>query len=309
MEVVANGARFHLQRLRPPRRAPGTLPDPLDGLTVVVLQGPVMASLPRFYRTLGSAAAQTGAEVILYDLLGHGLSDPPPSSYTVEDSINDLDAILDALGVAAEVPVHLVGNGYGSMIALGMAIAQPRLVAGMVLIEAHGIAEGGWDAPGWDPQPQVGGFLRTVSRSLPFHDDEILQRLTDRWGRNFTHAARTARSADARSHGTNGVQGATLASDPLAAELFSEDALAEIGCPVLALYGERSDLVERGYQLAGAIAGCTLERLPDQTHAALTEDTARLRDIVLSWFATTAAGAAGVPPRQPEANLAKTHME
>jgi pimeloyl-ACP methyl ester carboxylesterase len=264
-EVVANGIRFHVQRLHPPRRAAGTLPGPLDGLTVVFLHGLVMDNLSSFYYTLGGAAAQAGAEVILYDLRGHGLSDRPPSGYTIQDSIADLDAILDAVGVAE--PVHLVGNSYGGMIALGTAIAHPERVAGMVLIEAHDATEG------W--RQQMGSVLRMVSRGL--HDREILQRLTDLWGRKFTRVARTA---DALIHGT------TLTTDLLAAEPYSDEALRGIACPALALYGERSDLAERGRGLAATIPGCTLEILPDQTRSVLTEDTARLCDIVLAWLAT-----------------------
>jgi pimeloyl-ACP methyl ester carboxylesterase len=282
-EVLANGVRFHVQRLRPARRAPGALPQPLDGLIVVFLHGLVMDNLSSFYYTLGGAAAQAGAEAILYDLRGHGLSDRPPSGYTLEDSIADLGGILGALGV--DVPVHLVGNSYGGMIALGTAIAHPERVAGLVLIEAH------YAADGW--RQQMGSFLRMVSRGL--HDRELLQRLTELWGRKFT---RVARAADALIHGTS------FAGDLLAAEPFSQETLRAITCPALALYGERSDLVERGRGLAAALPGCTLEILPGQTHSVLTEDTARLRDIVLRWLAGAGhahARAPGPGPAVPRA--------
>lgn len=270
-EVSVNGVRFHVQRLHPPRRPAGALPRPLDGLTVVFLHGLVMDNLSSFYYTLGGAAAQAGAEVILYDLRGHGLSDRPPSGYTIEDSIADLAGILAALGV--DEPVHLVGNSYGGMIALGSAIAHPEQVAGLVLIEAHYAAEG------WSQQ--MGSFLRMVSRGL--HDRELLQRLTDLWGRKFT---RVARAADALLHGTS------FAGDLLAAEPFSKEALRSIGCPALALYGERSDLAGRGRELAATIPGCRLEILPGQTHSVLTEDTARLRELVLGWLAGAARATA-----------------
>jgi len=286
-EVVANGVRFHVQRLRPSRRAAGALPGPLDGLTVVVLHGLVMAGLSSFYATLGSAAAQAGAEVILYDLRGHGLSDRPPSGYTIEESIVDLVAIIDALGVAA--PVHLVGNSFGGMIALGTAIVLPEWVAGMVLIEAGDAAGAG----GWSLGRQPGSVLRMVARGL--HDREIAGRLIDLWGRLAT---RVARAAEVLRYGT------TQASEPLAAEPFSGEVLRGIACPALALYGERSGLAGRGRELAATIPGCTLEIVADQTHSALAEDTGRLREIVLAWLAAAARPRGDdqpVPEPAPEA--------
>src|SRR5947207_7958536 len=104
-EVAARGLTFHVQRLgSADARA-----------TVVFLHGLVMDNLSSFYFTLANPVAQV-ASVILYDLRGHGRSERPPDGYGLGEMVADLDALLDALGVAR--PVILVGNSFGGLLAL-----------------------------------------------------------------------------------------------------------------------------------------------------------------------------------------------
>src|SRR5947209_44629 len=133
-EIVANGVRLHVQQLTP--RQP-TQPE----YPVVFIHGLGMDNLSSFYYTLANPVAHAGAEVILYDLRGHGLSERPRTGYQVDDSVADLAALLNALGIKG--PVHLVGNSYGGTVALGFAVGYPERVASMVLIEAH-FSVAGW---------------------------------------------------------------------------------------------------------------------------------------------------------------------
>ncbi|MGH3815270.1 MAG: alpha/beta fold hydrolase, partial [Pseudonocardiaceae bacterium] len=134
-EIIAGGVRFHVQRLAP-RRGPCRPEHP-----VVFIHGLGMDNLSSFYYTLANPLAHAGAEVILYDLRGHGLSERPRTGYRVGDSVADLAALLNALAI--DGPVHLVGNSYGGIVALGFAVAHPNRVASMVLIEAH-FSVAGW---------------------------------------------------------------------------------------------------------------------------------------------------------------------
>src|SRR5205085_7975479 len=103
-DVVARGVRFHVQRIA--GQEPG--PRPI----VVFLHGLVMDNLSSWYFTVAPAMAKV-ADVMLYDLRGHGRSERPVSGYRLDDHVADLAALLDALGETR--PVHLVGNSFGGL--------------------------------------------------------------------------------------------------------------------------------------------------------------------------------------------------
>jgi len=132
-EVTADGIRFHVQRL-PAHCLTGSTDHPVDSPTVVFVHGLGIDNMSSFYYTLANPAAHAGADVILYDLRGHGGTERPPTGYSVEASVRDLTALLDALGVSQ--PVHLVGNSFGGTVALAFAMAHPVRVASVLLIEA-----------------------------------------------------------------------------------------------------------------------------------------------------------------------------
>ena len=136
-DVVANGVKFHVQRLVPKRRIPG--------MTVVFVHGLIIDNLSSFYYTLAGPVMDAGAEAFLYDLRGHGRSERPPTGYGPDDSVADLVALLDACGI--DHPVYLLGNSYGAIVAARMAIAHPDRVAGIVLVEGHSapVAGSAWE--------------------------------------------------------------------------------------------------------------------------------------------------------------------
>jgi 3-oxoadipate enol-lactonase len=68
--------------------------------------------------------------VVLYDKRGHGLSDAPPSPYTLDDHVGDLTALLDHLQIEK---ASLVGLSVGGMIAQRMAAQAPERVRSLVL--------------------------------------------------------------------------------------------------------------------------------------------------------------------------------
>jgi long-chain acyl-CoA synthetase len=74
--------------------------------------------------------------VIAMDLRGHGLSDKPRHGYTMADVQNDLQALLDTLGV--NHPVVLVGHSFGGAVTTEFAAANPERVSHLVLIASAG---------------------------------------------------------------------------------------------------------------------------------------------------------------------------
>ncbi len=259
-EIVANGVRLHVQRLTP-RHRPSQ-----PGLPIVFIHGLRLDNLSSFYYTLANPVAQAGAEVILYDLRGHGLSERPPTGYRMSDSVADLAALLDALAI--DGPVHLVGNSYGGTVALGFAVAHPNRVASMVLIEAH------FSVAGW--AEQVTAEQSRINSAFASSD---LRDWPDQLGRKIT---RLAGMADDLLNRT------TFLADLKTVQPIPLNRLRSLTCPVRAVYGEHSDVADYARELDEFLPHCVLTVLAGCGHAVLRDAAAQLRGIVLDWFATQA---------------------
>jgi pimeloyl-ACP methyl ester carboxylesterase len=70
--------------------------------------------------------------VTTYDLRGHGRTEATGEGYTTRDMVDDLRALMDALGIE---DACLVGNSWGADIALHFALLHPQRVWSLVLIE------------------------------------------------------------------------------------------------------------------------------------------------------------------------------
>ena len=259
-EIVANGVRFHVQRLSASRHQHHRQEHP-----VVFIHGLGLDNMSSFYYTLANPVADTGADVILYDLRGHGLSDRPPTGYRVADSVADLAALLDALDV--ECPVHLVGNSYGGTVALGFAVTHPHRVASMVLIEAH------FRVAGWAEQVTAERSKIDAANAADLRDSLAL------WGRKVT-VTRLVDVAD------NLLDRTTFLADLTAVQPIPMSQLRTLSCPVRAVYGEHSDVVDFARELDDYLPHCVLTVLAGCSHSVLMEATAALREIVLDWFTT-----------------------
>ncbi len=114
-----------------------------DGPPVVLLHG---LTATRRYVVMGSRALErTGHRVLAYDARGHGDSAPAatPDDYGYERLGRDLEAVLDAAGMARAV---LAGASMGAHTLLALALRLPDRVAGIVVITpAYGGA--GFEAP------------------------------------------------------------------------------------------------------------------------------------------------------------------
>ncbi|MFI5302391.1 MAG: alpha/beta fold hydrolase, partial [Polyangiales bacterium] len=127
-DAIVRGVRVHYQRI-------GVAPD--EGrapMRVVFVHGLVMDNLASWYFSVASAVAAF-ADVLLFDLRGHGLSERPATGYTVDDLVLDLAALLDA--TLGEGPIVLVGNSVGALIATRFALKFPGRTSGLVLVDGH----------------------------------------------------------------------------------------------------------------------------------------------------------------------------
>lgn len=263
-DVVANGLKFHVQRLMPKHPIPRT--------TVVFVHGLIIDNLSSFYYTLAGPVMDAGAEAFLYDLRGHGRSERPPAGYGPDDSVADLVALLDACGI--DHPVYVLGNSYGSVVAARMAMAHPDRVAGIVLVEGHFAAVGG---SSWEED-----MANTLTAgAMQLERDQLPQQAFETGQRKLVRFLRTS---DALLNRT------TMINDLACGRAIDADDLRSIGCPVLAVYGEASELVGAAELLRANVADLTLEIYPGLAHTVLAEATDQLQASMLRWLETCLAG-------------------
>ncbi len=254
-EVSARGVRLHVQRL-------GT---PSAPVTAVFLHGLVMDNLSSWYFTVANPAAQR-ADVILYDLRGHGKSERPRSGYALDDMVADLAALIEALDVSR--PVVLVGNSFGGLLALAFALARPSGVAGVVLVDAHLGDE------------SFGAQMATTLSLQGAERDRMIAASFHNWlGRHSRRKRnRLAETAAALVNETS------LVEDMRRTPPLSGDALKAVSAPVLAIYGEQSELRARGESCLGGLRNCELLVFPGCTHSVLWEATGDVRGGILGFL-------------------------
>jgi len=257
-DVVANGVRFHVQRLVPKDVIPRT--------TVVFVHGLIIDNLSSFYYTLAGPVMDAGAEAFLYDLRGHGRSERPATGYAPDDSVADLAALLDVCGI--DHPVYILGNSYGAVVAARMAMTHPERVAGVILVEGHYATVGG---SSWEED--MANTLTAAAMRL--ERDELPEQAFKLSQRKFVKFLRTSDSL---------LNGTSIVTDLACARSIEADELRTIRCPVLAVYGGSSELIGAVDILRANVPDVTVEVYPGLAHTILAEATDSLRASAVNWL-------------------------
>ncbi len=233
---------------------------------VLFLHGLVMDNLSSWYFTAGTRVARDGATAVLMDLRGHGRSERPATGYGVEVLLADIVGVLDHLGHAQVV---VAGNSFGGQLAAALAIAHPERVQGVVLVDAHLGAEGWGDA-----------MASTLSLTGEARDTMIATHFQDWLGRHSTRK-RTRLADTARAL----VEGTTLVADLQASPGLEDDAIAQWTMPVLALYGQDSDLRDEPDRLRRLVPHADVRVFEGATHSLMWERTAEVVDAIAGFVA------------------------
>jgi pimeloyl-ACP methyl ester carboxylesterase len=267
MTRITTGAiTTHVQRLDAQRTGVdsegGSTGDGEDETPVVVfVHGLLTDSLASYYFTLGPAFAAAGIDVIMYDLRGHGRSDRPATGYRLEDFVEDLAGLLDALGERR--PVHVVGNSFGGTIAVALAAWHPERVATATMIES---------------EPPVAAWSQHISKGLADARERLVHEEVIAWIAE-NHGAHTAKL----SRGASRILQTTSLAEEVPAGRLIDDDLGVLTRPLLAIFGDETGLAEQAPELEAKVAQCRTVILPDQGHSVLVERTAETRDIILGW--------------------------
>ncbi|MEU9990787.1 alpha/beta hydrolase [Streptomyces sp. NPDC048045] len=262
--IDAAGIRLHVQRMGP---ADGRSPH----ATVVLVHGLLTDSLASYYFTVAPAFAAAGLDVVMYDLRGHGRSERPAAGYTLDHNIDDLEALLDRLGITG--PLHLVGNSYGGTIAFGYAARHPDRTACLTLIESEP-ATTAWAS-------KLGGILRRVVAQLAHNEPDAIAWITANRGHN---TARLAKGAARLARET------TLGRDIPASRVLTEEQIGAVRCPVLGVYGGDSDLVDLVPLKRALLADFRSVVLPGHEHSVLVEAAGAVGGHILDLIGSVSGG-------------------
>ena len=201
-------------------------PSQPNALAPVVLLHGGSGSWTHWVRSIGPLLA-AGHTVWALDLPGFGASDAPPGAVDADDLLPVLADVLEHLFPLQAV--RLVGFSFGGMTAGMLAAACPHLVEQLVVVGAPGTglrSQHPVRLKGWrhlaDPHAQLLHHLYNL-RALMLHDPSRLDRDTV-----ALHVANVRRDQLPRRR--------ISSTDVLV------QALAQVQCPVAAIYGERDAL-------------------------------------------------------------------
>ena len=151
-----------------------------DGPTVLLLHGWPQSG--HAWRRVVPSLAASGYFPLVPDLRGCGDSDKPNGGYDTFTRMEDMRALVAALGVGDD-PIFLVGHGSeGAEVANAYAVTHPEEVAGLVVLSAApGSPQGSWhgdfhhtpDLPELLLEGHVDAYLRHFFRAWS-HDPDML---------------------------------------------------------------------------------------------------------------------------------------
>ncbi len=194
-------------------------------------------------------------DVITWDLRGHGASESPadPQCYSAACALDDMQALLDTLGVTRAV---LGGHSLGGYLSLAFALAHPDRVAGLILIGT---------GPGFRNDDARDAWNRRARATA--------DRLSEKGVAALGDSSELHREAHAD------VQGLVLAAKGTLTQWDAHviDGLPALRVPVLVIVGENdSNFLAAADYMAGKIPAARKVVIPDAGHAPNVDQPARV---------------------------------
>ena len=229
--------------------------------------------------------ASTDTRFVAPDLRGHGETDWPEAGYTLDDGVQDVHAVVEALDLA---PVFVLGGAINGCVALLYATRYPREVRGVVANDA-----------GYALDPALLEMVTRRIRENVRHRSVQAALEGDHAADDWSDGARALYTSVMFERDGDGVRwryhpaGVAAMMSPPDPPLLE---VIDVRAPSLIVRGEHSKTLSRDDQrrLADAIVGARTAEIPDADHIlSLDAPAAYARlvdDVIASW---------GVQDRQP----------
>lgn len=241
-----------------------------DGTPVVLTHGLGGNHGSWWRQVLPFAAA--GHAVVTWDQRGFGNSTRVSGPFGPRPAVDDLEALLDHLGLG---PVDLVGQSMGGWVAMGLALRRPELLRSLVITDT--LAGVFTDAIGAHVQRSMaaGGPLRSdLAGRHPALGEPFRQRHPDLAVLYETISGYGDKPPDAEVFGL------------LGSTRYPLEQVAALALPTLAVVGELDQLCppEAMAVIAGLIPGARLEVVAGCGHSPYFEDPDRWNELVLGFI-------------------------
>jgi pimeloyl-ACP methyl ester carboxylesterase len=222
------------------------------------------------------------SRLMLIDKRGVGMSDPVSDAPTLEDRMDDVRAVMDAVGSERAA---LLGISEGGPMNILFAATYPERCAGLVLYGAFAL---GSQAPDYPWMPSEDAYQRIWARleagwgegvALPIVAPELARDPSaTHWWARFERLAASP--------------GMAIAMLKLASRIDVRGVLGSIGVPTLVLHrtGDRMVWIDNGRYLAERIPGARFKQLQGSDHLFCSEGADELLDEIEE-FVTGTRGA------------------
>jgi len=218
--------------------------------------------------------------LIHVDLRGAGLSDPIEDLPTLEDWVDDVRAVLAAVGSERAA---LVGNGSAAQLFMLFAAMHPNQTAALVTVNGYARMRRADDYPWGQPPGYVAASMQAIADNwgtgavLGFTNPGIFGQgpRVQNWFARLERASATPRHAAVRQR--------------LALELDVRDVLSTIDVPTLVIQSRDNDYVRRGHAqyLVDHIAGAHYFELPVADHVPFALDVDLITDAIQEFLTGT----------------------
>jgi pimeloyl-ACP methyl ester carboxylesterase len=198
------------------------------------------------------------------DLWGFGDSDKSANRHSVEKYVNLLKDFMDELGIA---PTALVGHSLGATVAVKFAVANPNQVTRLMLVSL----------------PIVGEAINR--RLLTAGGTSLLNRLlgSGRWPVNHKEVLAEAEKAN---------ESVIALTVQACAELDLQENLRQIEVPLLAVYGEKDNLIDptQARLLKNTANNIRSITLPESRHFPMLDEASKFHRLLRDFLATDDLG-------------------
>jgi proline iminopeptidase len=179
------------------------------------------------------------AQLVYVDHRGSGRSAASdPSTYTLDENIDDVDALRDYLGLDS---ICLLGSSYGGMVAQGYAIRYPDRVSNLVLCAtapSYRFLEDAKRIVAERGTPEQQAVCETLWNGS-FESLEQVREFYQAMGPMYSVTHDAQKSAESWSRGTRNFEQLNLGFSDFLRDFDYTEQLGSIVCPTLVLAGEQ----------------------------------------------------------------------